>query len=309
MREAAVAFVFHPLYRRRLPADRRLPAGKAGLLHDLARAAGLLEGAPVLAPAPAPRPWLELAHHPAWVARALSGRLEARERRLLGFAPTPDWLLRVRLGVGGTVLAARLALDHGLAFHFAGGGHHAGPDGPGPFCLFNDVAVAVRVLRAEGRVRRVLVLDLDVHQGDGTARIMARDADIATVSLHAARNHPVRKARSRLDLALDDGLDGTAYLTLLHRLLPPLLDRLRPELALVVAGVDVHRDDPLGRLALDDAALAARERLVLGMLRARGIPSAWVPGGGYGPPEVAARRHLVSLGALCAAAAASQVAS
>ncbi len=288
-------FVFHPLYRRRLAADPRLPTGRAGVLFDLAVAAGLAAPDRVRQPAPAPRAWLELVHHPAWVARALAGRLDARECRLLGWRPTPAWLDRVRLGVGGTVLAARLALEEGLAVHVAGGGHHAGPDGPGAFCLFNDVAVAAAVLRAEGLVRRVLILDLDVHQGDGTARIFARSPEVATVSLHARGNYPLRKAESRLDVALDDHLPGPAYLRALTVLLPPLLRRLRPELLLVVGGADVHRDDPLGRLALDDAALAARERLVAHIAARTGLPLAWVPGGGYGPPAQAARRHLQAL--------------
>lgn len=298
-----IGFVFHPLYHLRHAAPARLPSGKAGVLFDMARAAGLVPEDAVVQPAPAPVGWLTLVHRPDYVLRALSCRLDARERRLLGIPLSPAYVERARVSAGGTVLAARLALECGLAFHFAGGGHHAGPDGPGAYCLFNDVAVAAAVLLAEGSVRRVLVLDLDVHQGDGTARIFAHDPRVFTLSLHARDNYPARKARSRLDLALPDGLDGPAYLAALRTLLPPLLDRLHPDLALVIAGVDVHADDPLGRLSLSEADIAAREELVARTLLERGIPAAFVPGGGYGPRDVVARRHLAGLSGILRALA------
>jgi len=274
-------------------------------MFDLARAAGLLTEEAVACPAAAPVGWLTLVHRPGYVLRALSLRLDAHEQRILGIPLSAAYVERARISAGGTVLAARLALECGLCFHFAGGGHHAGPDGPGAYCLFNDVAVAAAVLLAEGLVRRVLVLDLDVHQGDGTARIFQDDPRVFTLSLHARDNYPVRKAKSRLDLALPDGFDGRAYLAVLRALLPPLLDRLRPDLALVVAGVDVHADDPLGRLALSETDIAAREELVTRMLLEHGIPAAFVPGGGYGPCEAVARRHLAGLAAVVQAQRAS----
>lgn len=243
---------------------------------------------------PAPRSWLELAHTEDYVAGIIDQRLDEPAVRRLGLPLSPALAMRSRCAVGGTVLTARLALEHGIACNTAGGSHHAfGAFGAG-FCVFNDVAVAARLLQAEGLIDRALVIDLDVHQGDGTASILAADPTLFTFSVHCRANYPARKQQSDLDVALDPGVGDGDYLELLATLLPPLLERARPDLVFYNAGVDPHVDDKLGRLALSDRGLAERERLVLGAVRTRGLPLACVVGGGYADDlDVLARRHAL----------------
>ncbi len=196
--------------------------------------------------------------------------------------------------MAGTVLAARLALEHGLACNTAGGSHHAFAGAGTGFCVFNDVAVAARLLLAEGLIGRALVVDLDVHQGDGTAAMLADEPRAFTFSVHCRTNFPARKQQSDLDLALDAGVGDADYLTALDRLLPALLDRVAPDLVFYNAGVDPHVDDRLGRLSLSDGGLAERERLVLAACRSRGVPVACVVGGGYADDlDLLARRHAL----------------
>jgi acetoin utilization deacetylase AcuC-like enzyme len=195
------------------------------------------------------------------------------------------------LAVGGTVLTARLALQHGLACHLAGGTHHAhGAVGSG-FCIFNDVAVAAHVLLAEGLVERILVVDLDVHQGDGTASLFADDPRVFTFSAHAESNFPLRKARSDCDLPLPDGMEDEPYLAAVGGLLPDLLSQVRPNLVFYNAGVDPHRQDRLGRLSLSDVGLLQRERMVLETCLRQRIPVATVIGGGYDALAPLVERH------------------
>ncbi|WP_164157550.1 histone deacetylase family protein, partial [Sandarakinorhabdus rubra] len=187
------------------------------------------------------------------------------------------------------------ALRHGWAANGAGGSHHAGPEGGAGYCVTNDLAIAAHRLVAEDLVARVLILDLDVHQGDGTALIMAGRDDVITLSVHAEKNFPVRKARSHHDLALPDGTGDDAYLAALEPLLAMAFDRYRPQLLLHQAGVDVHADDRLGRLALSDAGITAREALVAGLCARAGVPMAVTLGGGYGDPGAVAARHAAAL--------------
>jgi acetoin utilization deacetylase AcuC-like enzyme len=182
---------------------------------------------------------------------------------------------------GGTILAARLALAHGLAGSTAGGSHHGQRATGAGFCVFNDVAVAARALQAAGEVRRVLVVDLDVHQGDGTADCLAGDPDLFTFSLHAERNYPVRKIAGDLDIGLPDGLANDDYLAALAGHLPRLLDAFAPDLVFYNAGVDPHREDRLGRLSLTDEGLRRRDAYVIREARRRAIPLVSVVGGGY----------------------------
>lgn len=191
------------------------------------------------------------------------------------------------------MLTARFALEEGLACNTAGGSHHARFEHGAGFCVFNDVAVAIRVLQADGAIRRAMVVDLDVHQGDGTAAIFAGQSDVFTLSVHGARNYPVRKRTSDLDVALPDGTGDTDYLEALRGVLTPRLEAFCPDLVFYNAGVDPHREDRLGRLALTDTGLAARDRLVIETVRAAGIPLAGVMGGGYShDTDALARRHM-----------------
>ncbi|HEX6015603.1 MAG TPA: histone deacetylase [Geminicoccaceae bacterium] len=286
--------VHHPAYVAPLPAAHRFPMPKFARLMAYLRVSGLVLPAQEFVPEPAPRAWLELAHEPAYVAGVLEQRLDEAAVRRLGLPLSPALALRSRCAVAGTVLAARLALEHGVACNTAGGSHHAFAGFGAGFCVFNDVAVAARLLVAEGVIGRALVVDLDVHQGDGTAAIFARDPRVSTLSVHCRANYPARKQQSDLDVALDAGVGDAEYLAVVESLLPPALDRVRPDLVFYNAGVDPHADDRLGRLALSDEGLAERERCVLSSCRARGVPLACVVGGGYAHDlDLLARRHAL----------------
>jgi acetoin utilization deacetylase AcuC-like enzyme len=182
-------------------------------------------------------------------------------------------------------------MEQGLACHLAGGTHHAFADHGSGFCIFNDVAVAARVLLAEGAVRRLMVIDLDVHQGDGTAAIFAGDARVFTLSAHAISNFPLHKQTSDHDIPMADGLEDDAYLLALGRAIPELLEQVQPDLVMYNAGVDPHRNDRLGRLSLSDTGLLLRDRMVLELCLRRGIPVATVIGGGYDALEPLVQRH------------------
>lgn len=291
-------FFFHPGYVAPLPPGHRFPMSK----YEATRDALAQAGARLAAPEAAPRALLLGAHAPAYVDQVLAACVPAAIERQIGFAVTPAVARRSRLSVGGTLAAAGAALVDGFAANVAGGSHHAMPNHGAGYCVLNDLAIAARALLAAGRVRRLLILDLDVHQGDGTAVCLADEPRAFTFSIHAERNFPARKARSDRDIALADGTGDTAYLEALAGALPGLFEAARPDLLLVQAGVDVHADDRLGRLALSDAGIEARSRLVAQAARARGVPLAATLGGGYGDDLAAlARRHALALLSLAGA--------
>ena len=271
-----------------LPAGHPFPMEKYGALRELLLAEGVLAAHEVTRSSPAPVAWLARAHDPAFVDRMLAGRLAAEEVRRLGLPWSDALVARARAAVFGTVEAARAALAHGVAGNLAGGTHHAFADRGEGYCLFNDVAVAVAALRAEhAGAARPFVLDLDVHQGNGTAAMFAGDASVFTLSLHSRTNYPLHKETSSLDVALEDGTGDDAYLALLDRHVPAALDRHAPDLVFYQAGVDTHVDDRLGRLALTHAGLAERDRRVFAWAAERGLPIAFMLGGGYGRPLAA----------------------
>ncbi len=287
--------VFHADYVAPLARGHRFPMSKYGYLREALVARRLLPArGGFVYPAPVPVARVAAVHAPAYVERVASQTLTAAEVRLIGLPDTAAVARRAFLSAAGTLLAARLALDHGLACNMAGGSHHAGPEGGAGFCVFNDVAIAARALLDEGRVARVLIVDCDVHQGDGTARIFAGRDDVLTLSLHAERNYPARKAVSSLDFPLPDRLGDRAYLEVLAHALAATA-AFRPDIVFYNAGVDPHQEDRLGRLALTDAGLHARDALVIGWARARGVPVAGVLGGGYDsdPARVAARHAIL----------------
>jgi acetoin utilization deacetylase AcuC-like enzyme len=248
------------------------------------------------APEPMPSEWIEAAHDPAYVASVFESTVDPAIERRIGFKVTPDVARRAIMTPGGTWRAAQLAREHGFAANAAGGSHHALPDSGAGYCVFNDLAITALRLLGEGDARRILIVDLDVHQGDGTAAILAGRDDVSTLSVHAEKNFPARKARSTLDIGLPDGTGDDAYLDALAPALDAMIDRTRPDLMLFQAGVDVHRDDKLGRLALTDAGIAARDRLVATRARTLGIPLASAMGGGYGADVAAvAARHAATM--------------
>lgn len=277
-----------------LPPGHPLPTGKTLALRRLLLAEGLLRPEEVHEPEEAPWADLALVHDEAWLRRLEAEGLSRPEERLLGLSLTPALLRRARRSVAATCLAARLALTHGVAANLGGGSHHAFPARGEGWCLLNDVAVAARLLRREGLARRALVVDLDVHQGNGTAVCLQDDPQAFTLSLHSARNYPRVKERSSLDVELEDGTGDEAYLALLGEHLPRAVDAARPEVVFFLAGVDTLRGDRLGRLSLTPAGLAARERLVCETARRQGLPLVITSAGGYGPtPEATAEAHAV----------------
>ena len=272
--------VHHPHYRAALADHHALPINKFPRLAEMLTAEGLAPDG-FHTPEPATEAQLTAVHGPAYVRAVLDFALPHEMQRRIGLPMSEEIVRRTRAVCGGTLLAARLALEHGVACNTAGGSHHAGPDYGSGYCIFNDVAVAARALLDEGAVQRMLVVDLDVHQGDGTALIFADEPRVFTFSMHAEKNFPARKAASDLDIGLDDGLEDAAYLAILQGALPGLLHRVQPQLVFYVAGVDPHRDDRLGRLALSDEGLAARDAYVLETCLAHGAAVCGVLGGGY----------------------------
>jgi acetoin utilization deacetylase AcuC-like enzyme len=248
------------------------------------------------APEPCPRRWLEAVHDPEYVEQVFTASVPPDKERRIGFPVTPHIAQRVAHTNGGTWLAAQLARIHGYAANSAAGSHHALHDSGAGYCVFNDLAVTANRLIAEGDAERVLIVDCDVHQGDGTASLLAGREDIFTLSLHAEKNFPTHKARSTLDVGLPDGTGDAAYLEALEKHLSPALDTFRPDIVLYQAGVDPHADDRLGRLSLSDEGLAARDRFVVAQARRRGVPVASALGGGYGKdPRTVATRHADSM--------------
>ncbi|HEX8418460.1 MAG TPA: histone deacetylase [Sphingomonas sp.] len=292
-----IPIVHHPAYVAPAPARSTYRWNKNGLIRDLL----LAEGAAVAwhRPEPMPRYWLEAVHDADYVAEVIEARVPYEKTRRIGFPITPEVAARAVTVPGGTWLAAMLALEHGFAANTAGGSHHALASTGAGYCVFNDLAIAAVRLIEEGTVARLLVVDCDVHQGDGSASLLAGRPGIATYSIHAEKNFPVRKARSTLDVGLPDGIGDDAYLEQLETSLVPLLDELRPEIVLYQAGVDPYDGDRLGRLSLTLDGLLRRERLVAELMKARDIPVASTVGGGYGDDaHEIATRHVATIMAL-----------
>ena len=264
-----------------LPESHRFPADKYRLLRERVQAAGLVAADALVAAPKITAVSLQRAHLPSYLQRLEQGLLSRAEMRRIGLPWSPELINRVQYTVGATTAAARIALRDGLALSLGGGTHHACRDHGQGYCLYNDVVVAARTMQAEGRVRRVAVIDCDVHQGNGTAEIAASDPTIFTFSIHGEKNFPFRKVPSDLDIGLLDGTEDTAYL---RQLEPAVMQALatKPELIFYLAGADVHVHDRLGRLALSAAGMAARDKLVLRRCRQAGVPVVVLMAGGYG---------------------------
>ncbi|WP_034379548.1 histone deacetylase family protein [Herbaspirillum sp. CF444] len=225
---------------------------------------------------------LALAHHPTYVELVSNGQLSDHAQKEIGFPWSPEMVERSRRSAGATIAACRSAMEQGVAVNLAGGTHHAYADHGAGFCVFNDAAVASRLMQAERRVSRVAVVDLDVHQGNGTASILANDDSVFTLSLHGERNYPFEKEQSDLDVALPDGVTDVEYLSALQDALAQLMQRFDPQLIIYLAGADPHEGDRLGRMKLSLAGLAERDRMVFELGRQQKIPIAVTMAGGYG---------------------------
>lgn len=284
--------VYHDDYSPPLPPGHRFPMEKFRLLRDHLVGSGLTTDERLIRPELCSNDLLALAHDRAYIERYCTGDMSREELRRLGLPWSPELAQRTVRAVGGSLLAAELALQHGLACHLAGGTHHAHHDHASGFCIFNDLAVIALSLLEAGRVGRVLIFDCDVHQGDGTARILEQVPDAVTVSLHCDKNFPARKARSDWDIALAPGLGDADYLKAVDDALGYLLPLYQPDLVIYDAGVDVHRDDALGLLNLSDEGLAMRDSAVIEHCLGRDIPVVGVIGGGYDKDRaLLARRH------------------
>ena len=283
---------YHDEYMVELPPTHAFPMRKYPELLAILLREGLVSRDAIVAPDEAPWEWISLVHTRDYCERLASGTLSGDEVRRIGLPWSTGLVVRSRRAVMGTVLAARHALEHGIAGNLAGGTHHACSDHGEGYCVLNDVAIAIRRLRAEGRIRRALVVDLDVHHGNGTAEILAADADSFTLSVHGERNYPARKPPSTLDVPLPDGTADDGYMRAMVPALSESVSRAAPDIAFYLAGVDVMAGDRFGRLALTRAGLAARDRHVLSTLHAARIPTTLVLSGGYAKtPTVTADLH------------------
>ena len=268
----------HDVYTYPLPEGHRFPLAKYRLVREAAEG---LEGIEVQESEAAGWDDLRRTHSADWVDRVRDGRLERRELLGLGLPWSEELVERARRATGATILAARAALADGIAANLGGGTHHAFADVGRGFCVFNDVVTALRVLRSEDRVGRVLVVDVDVHQGDGTHALLAGDAASFTLSVNGFRNYPFRRVPGDVDVDLPDGTGDDAYLEALERALPDALRRARPELCFVLAGADPFEGDRLGRLALTKEGLGERDTLIRDTVTAAGVPICLTLAGGY----------------------------
>jgi len=267
-----------------LPSGHRFPIAKYALLRQRVIDDGIVAAEHVHDPAPVTRDDLLLVHTADYVDRFTTAALARDEERRLGFPWSPSLVERSYRAAGGTLEAAACALDGGIAMNLAGGTHHAFPSHGEGFCVFNDVAIAVRALQRDGRVARAAIVDLDVHQGNGTNGVFAGDGSVFTFSMHGRRNYPFHKVPGSLDVDLEDRTGDDEYLELLAEALPRVLDRARPDLVVYLAGADPYVGDRLGRLALTVDGLARRDRFVLEQCREVGLPVVVTIAGGYAEP-------------------------
>ena len=276
-----------------LPPNHRFPIAKYALLRDAVVSSGIVAADHLHEPARASADQLRLVHTERYVTAVVTGALSDAEQRRIGFPWSESLVERSFRAVGGTVEAARAALDFGITMNLAGGTHHAFPDHGEGFCVFNDTAIAIRALQQDRRIRRAAVIDLDVHQGNGTHAIFAGDASVFTFSMHGGRNYPYHKVPGSLDVEMADGTGDDEYLTALSDALPRVLAAVSPDLVIYLAGADAHESDRLGRLRLTFEGLARRDVMVLDACREVGIPVAITIAGGYGRDiEDSVRVHL-----------------
>jgi acetoin utilization deacetylase AcuC-like enzyme len=263
-----------------LPPGHRFPMQKYRLLRE-----GVADALPQVSFEEAPYTTdgvLALAHHPLYIEKVSQGLLSDKEQKAIGFPWTPQMVERSRRSAGATISACRAACESGVSVNLAGGTHHAYADHGEGFCIFNDAAIAARLMQAERRARRVAIIDLDVHQGNGTASILASDDSVFTFSVHGENNYPFTKELSDLDIALPDGVGDECYLASLSEGLDTMFARFAPDLIIYLAGADPHEGDRLGKMKLTMPGLAARDRMVLDRARERRLPLAVAMAGGYG---------------------------
>ena len=289
-----LALVASPYYSYAFPEKHRFPMQKFRLLADYLSEQGIATSDNIFRPSKVRADVLELAHCPEYLQRFMNGKLSDKELRRLGLPWSEGLVKRSLISPNGTLLTASLALKNGLACHLAGGTHHAHWNFGSGYCVLNDLAVAALCLLRQEKVAKVLIFDCDVHQGDGTATILANVPEVFTCSIHCEKNFPQRKATSDLDVNVPANTQDEEYLELIRRSLDTALDFAQPDLVIYDAGVDVFEDDPLGMLNISLDGIRRRDAHIVNTIRAAGISVATVIGGGYDSDEKAlARRHAI----------------
>lgn len=266
-----------------LPVGHRFPMSKYARLRERILIEGILPPENLHIPEAATDEQILLAHSHTYLENAKRGTLTEREIRRIGFPWSPEMIERSRRSSGATIAAARTAIKEGIAANLAGGTHHAGYNHGEGYCVFNDTVIAARVMQHEKFAKQIIIIDCDVHQGNGTAEITHGDSTIYTFSIHGERNFPFRKFQSDMDIGLPDNTTDNEYLAMLEIGLQRALYLAKPDLAFYIAGADPFMDDRLGKLSLTKEGLAARDRLVLAMCLSEHIPVAICMGGGYAP--------------------------
>ena len=281
---------FDPIYSHPLPEGHRFPMAKYELIPEQLLREGLVLPAHLHAPSPCNAATVCLTHQPDYLARLQNQELSPKEQRQIGFPQSPELTLRELVITQGTIDCALHALQHGVALNVAGGTHHAFADHGEGFCLLNDAAVAANYLLRHQLAQKILIIDLDVHQGNGTAALFAQQPAVFTFSMHGRHNYPFRKERSDLDVPLEDGCDDDTYLRLLNDHLPGVIDRFGPDCCFYNSGVDVLSTDKFGKLNVSENGCRERDRFVFQLLRKLRLPVAVAMGGGYSPQL----RHIVN---------------
>ena len=281
LKQTSLPLVFHPDYTITLPKGHRFPMEKYSKILRILLNDGVVSKESIFIPKPANRNELCIAHNKDYIDAVFNNKLDSSAERLLGFKCNKTIVRRARAAVGGTILAARLALKYQIACNTAGGSHHGHPGHAAGFCIFNDVAVAVKVLQKQSIIHKALIIDLDVHQGDGTACFFSCDPTVFTFSIHCETNYPDKKKRSDMDFGLPQGTGDDTYLDCLRKNLPIAISKAQPDIVFLNAGVDPHIDDKLGKLNLSSNGLLARDLSTLNLCQNSKIPVACVLGGGY----------------------------
>jgi acetoin utilization deacetylase AcuC-like enzyme len=274
---------FHPIYKHPLPEGHRFPMIKYELLPQQLIHEGTCTKANFFEPEIPNDKYIVAAHDPEYFYDLLNMKISAKASRKIGFPLSEDLVERERIIAGGTLKACDFALEHGIAMNIAGGTHHAYSDRGEAFCMLNDQAIGAKYLLKEGLAKKIMIVDLDVHQGNGTAEIFQKETDVFTFSMHGASNYPFKKEKSDLDIALAKGTGDEAYLSILRENLPKLLDTVQPDFIFYLCGVDVLQSDKLGTLGLTLEGCKNRDRYVLETCKMLRIPVQCSMGGGYSP--------------------------
>jgi acetoin utilization deacetylase AcuC-like enzyme len=287
-----IPLITHPTYSYNFPGKHRFPMEKFALLAEYCHQKNFIRSNNLFRPGKARRELLEVAHCTNYLYRFMNNQQSRSEQRRMGLPWSKELLTRSLISPNGTFLTAQLALQNGIACHLAGGTHHAHFDFASGFCILNDLAITAKALLAQKKINKVVIFDCDVHQGDGTATILADEARAFTCSIHCKKNFPTRKAKSDLDIELAIDITEKQYLSIVSDTLTDIINLQKPDLILYDAGVDIFTGDPLGLLSISAEGISRREEIVLEICKDKNIPVATVIGGGYDDNRDAlAERH------------------